>query len=355
MQLLINLISILWLTGLVNSNEVEYFPVEGKQNVPTSYEYVTGNFVTDNLLGGIHYNATTQHLGLSELSSWEKVKATLKKLNDNPNGDKYKLFYLARHGEGWHNIAPKLFPPYAISCYWKEKMGNGKIEWGDAELTPNGIGEIMALSKTWQAELDKGAPLPESFYVSPIRRCLQTYNYTWSPIKATRKLATPVVKEMAREIYGVDTSNWRQSKSLIKSYLPEVVFESGFTEEDEIFTKHEYEPLLHVIYRANLLLNDIFANDTNEVISISAHGGIIAALLVFINHPLDILETGNMVPVIIKASDFGKFEQPSLPDFIPDPTCIFDFKDSKVNVSMSAPTTASTTVSYRSDTFTLKL
>jgi hypothetical protein len=83
-----------------------------------------------------------------------------------------------------------------------------------------------------------GAPLPTSWYSSPLTRSSDTLNLTWAwhgvGVGASSK-KTPVVLEGLRETIGVHTCDERHSKSWIAAREPRWAFEKGFTEKDELW------------------------------------------------------------------------------------------------------------------------
>ena len=80
----------------------------------------------------------SDNFGLINKYSWKDV---IDSLSDNE-----KLFYIQRHGEGWHNIAPQNFSSADWDCYWQLQPGRDGVVWEDAELTPNGVQQIEKLS-----------------------------------------------------------------------------------------------------------------------------------------------------------------------------------------------------------------
>lgn len=283
-------------------------------DVPGDYDIVDGLFEQDDKdTDDLKFDIIKDNFGLKKDTKWSDVLDKLSELNDKSKDEVYKLFFLARHGEGYHNIAPEGYSKKDWDCYWQMQEGNGTMEWYDAELTANGQKQIESLSEAWKEQLyTNGAPFPQSFYVSPMRRCLQTYNDTWSSITNQSDKYVPVIKEFARETYGIQTESRRHDKTYIHDFLPIAKFEDGFTEKDELWSSSKREPTQHRDYRALVLFNDIFAHDKNDVISITAHSGIINSMLKELNHRDFSLQTGQMIPVLVKAGKFGKFDAPKL-------------------------------------------
>ena len=79
-------------------------------------------------------------------------------------------------------------------------------------------------------------PVPESYYTSPLDRCLSTANITFNGLKLpAQQPCVPEVKELLREVIGVHTCDRRSSKAYIHKNFPTYTFEPGFAEEDEMW------------------------------------------------------------------------------------------------------------------------
>lgn len=85
-----------------------------------------------------------------------------------------------------------------IQSYWSLQPGNDKWTWFDAKLTPTGTDQALTARKAWKKHLEKNRiPAPESYYVSPLMRCLQTARLTFEGIGvAGTKPFKPVIKEV---------------------------------------------------------------------------------------------------------------------------------------------------------------
>jgi broad specificity phosphatase PhoE len=152
-------------------------------------------------------------------------------------------------------------------------------------LTPKGIEQASITSSTFGTTLSIGGmPPPESFYVSPLWRCLQTADSTWTPlVKLLRgQEFKPVIKELFRETIGAHTCDRRSRKTEIhplweaqKGY----VFEDGFTEEDELWKPDLRETDNAADDRVDKALDELWTSDKNTWISVTTHSGLIAAFL----------------------------------------------------------------------------
>ena len=61
----------------------------------------------------------TNNFGLKSQYSWDDVVSNL--------ASNEKLFFLQRHGQGWHNVAPSNFSRVDWNCYWAEQSGRDGV------------------------------------------------------------------------------------------------------------------------------------------------------------------------------------------------------------------------------------
>ena len=142
----------------------------------------------------------------------------------------------------------------------------------------------------------------ESYYSSPLRRCIQTANYTFGTLDMPAEHPfVPTIKELFREDVSIHTCDRRSSKSDIAKLVPGWKFEEGFTELDELWLADKGETKEHQLLRSKTVLDDVFTNDKSTWISISSHSGEIAALLQVLGHRPFSLSTGQIIPVLVKA------------------------------------------------------
>lgn len=275
-----------------------------------TYETVVGYFVQDDpgsILPGqqsLWLESLPPRFGLIDdgPDRWAKFKESIQQLNENaPTTVQYKVFFLGRHGEGYHNAAITKYGMQAWDDYWSKLNGDGVWTWGpDPALTPKGEGQADEAHAAWQEELQFGLALPDKLYCSPLSRAIRTNQLTFSGLlPAGRKT---VIVENIREEFGVHTCDKRQTRSYIQRTFPEYIIEDGFTEEDKLWKPDIRETGHHMEGRAKAVLDMVFENDKEHFISITAHAGFIRAFLRVAGHrPWD-LPTGGVVPVVIKAS-----------------------------------------------------
>lgn len=164
-------------------------------------------------------------------------------------------------------------------------------------------------------------PTPETYYTSPLTRCLQTCNETFSsvPLPPGSAPFVPIIKELFREAIGVHTCDRRSSKTYIASLFPNWGFEIGFAEEDPLWDAELRETNAAMDVRAKKVLDDVFASDEGAWLSVTAHSGQIGSLLRVLGHRVFALGTGEAMPVLVRAErkkgrgpvlDGGKWVRP---------------------------------------------
>ncbi|ODV63772.1 histidine phosphatase family protein [Ascoidea rubescens DSM 1968] len=272
--------------------------------IPIKYEVIKGYFYQDDPSSiPSDFNYLVDDFGLIAPNTWNQVKFDLKILNDNsPDNVAYKLLFLARHGEAPHNAAKIYYGQKAWDCYWAHLPGNRTMTWLDGHLTELGTQQAKDNNPSWKKQLTKDAPFPSSFYCSPLTRSIETLIYTWNDIGLfAPPYVHPVFKEMLREDNGVDTADIRMNKTYLSKVYPEFEFEDGFSEEDELWDPYFYESNEAHDVRSHRFLDDIFANDSSAFISVTSHSGTIYSIFRVIGHADYIVDTGGMVPVIVKA------------------------------------------------------
>lgn len=248
------------------------------------------------------FDYLTQHFGV--VGSWEDTVQKLHALN-NASDDKtaYKILFLARHGQGFHNVAHDMYGDDAWNSHWSKLNGNGDIVWGpDPELTELGIQQARDNREQWKKEVANGCPVPTKFFVSPLRRSVDTLIYTWESISDTRTLH-PLIMENLRETTGVHTCDKRSTRSEIaEKYEPRgFVIEPGFSEKDVLYRPDYRETVGEHAIRVNRAFQQIFTSTPDPVLSLTSHSGTIRAQLLVLGHRSFAVGTGGIIPVFVKA------------------------------------------------------
>ncbi|KAL4783002.1 histidine phosphatase superfamily [Aspergillus varians] len=299
-----------------------YFIQDDASTDPSTFDYTSHNF---GLLDRTYdADKLATQTGSKNLTQWQRFHRQLEHLNEKaPKHVSYKLLFLGRHGEGWHNAAEDFYGTPAWNCYWSLLTGNSTNSWVDAELTPDGISQANIAHEYWLAQYkEQGIHFPDAYYSSPLTRSLKTANITFGglPLKEAHAASfVPEVKEGFRESVSLHTCDHRRSKSYIKGLFPGWKFEKGLTEEDELWTGVKTETSDGQDSRSRAALDDIFAasvklvkkpdgtcgapasKDKDLVVSVTAHSGEIGSILRVIGHQKFRLSTGAVIPVLVRA------------------------------------------------------
>ena len=244
----------------------------------------------------MEFRYTEQDFGIEK--PWELIIKELEALNaSSPNNVQYKLIFFARHGQGWANVAGRKYSKEEWYNKWRFLGTDGEITWGpDADLTELGVKQAWENHNVWKTQLEKGAPYPKSFYVSPLQSSIKTHNITWPD-------TNPLVVENLRETIGLHLCHKRSTKSQLQFKFPNLVFPDNFEEEDELFKLYvnpRREELHEQFARVHDVLQDIFDNDSNDIISITSHAGTIRAFITVIGHRKFTIPTGGMIPIVVR-------------------------------------------------------
>ncbi|KAJ5950998.1 uncharacterized protein N7479_009411 [Penicillium vulpinum] len=280
-----------------------YFLQDEAATDPTTFDYTAENFG----LISRSYSGDKDHKRHKSLTQWERFYNEVTKLNDGSKKDvEYKVMFLGRHGEGWHNAAETYYGTPAWNCYWSELSGNSTATWADAVLTPGGVDQALKANQFWKKEIrEQRIHTPDLYYVSPLTRALQTADLTFTDLKMPKGSANfkPTIKENFREGVSVHTCDHRRSRSYIHKLFPRWSIEKGFSENDELWNGVTAESSGAQDVRTTDALNDIFFSESKKksFVSVTAHSGEISSILRVLGHRAFKLNTGAVIPVLVKA------------------------------------------------------
>ncbi|KAG2115793.1 histidine phosphatase superfamily [Suillus discolor] len=261
-----------------------------------SYEVIKGFFEQEVGAGYGQGKVLPARFGLIDPSDdrWKTFKQEIDQLNtSSPVGTQYKVFFVGRHGEGFHNVAE--------AKYGTQKNGDGNLIWGpDPELTMLGQEQAKAAHNAWKQERKFDIPLPGKLYCSPLTRAIHTNKITFDSI--IPKSQRTMIIENLRETYGVHTCDRRRTRTYIEQTFPDFDIEEELVEEDELWDSQVRETHDEIDVRMRGVLDMIFDNDQEQFISFTAHGGIVSAVLRVVNHKQYILPTGGVLSMVVKSS-----------------------------------------------------
>lgn len=277
-----------------------YFAQDDPNTDAATFDYAKHNF---GLIDRDYPDEDPAHKHLKQWQRFEKHMLHLANVTAD-EGTKYKVIYLGRHGEGFHNVGEAKYGTEAWDDYWSKLDGDGELFWDDAHLTEKGKGQALMNNAFFKSQFaDKKMPAPEAYFTSPLYRCLQTANLTYSGLDVPEdRPFRPMVKELMREVMGEHTCDRRSSRSVIEAAVPQWRIEHGFTEKDELWQADHRETWAEHDARTRKLLDDVFAHDTHLFVSFTSHSGAIASLLRVLGHVQYKVPTGGMMPLVIKAT-----------------------------------------------------
>lgn len=264
----------------------------------TTFDYTTVNF------GLLNRTYPDEPESDCRLPQWARFNRYLKRLNRRADPDTaYKLLFIGRHGNGYHNAAESFYGTPAWNCYWAEANGNSTTSWVDARLTALGISQAQKANTYWTRLItEQQITPPMTFYVSPLTRCLQTAQTTFANLTLPQGHPyAPKIKEFLRESISTHTCDHRSNKTAIAAAFPGYTFDFDFSESDEFWNGVTAETNSAQDYRSTYVLDDIFSTDRHRIISFTTHSGETASLLRVLGHIPFSLGTGQVIPVLVKA------------------------------------------------------
>ncbi|EWC44864.1 hypothetical protein DRE_00923 [Drechslerella stenobrocha 248] len=275
---------------------------------PATFDYTATNF------GLINRAYSTDDSDSRQLTQWQRFNRHVDRLNrDSGRNVEYRLLFIGRHSEGYHNAQESNVGTPAWNCYWAELYTNGTAIWEDASLTPYGRSQAMRAHDFWRHQIkEQKIKPPDTYYTSPLARCLETANITYSGLPLhSRHPFKPTVKEWLREQITIHTCDRRSSRSWITANYPDYAVEPSLSEEDGQWNGIKAETSSAQSYRMKLVLSDIFENDRSTIISITAHSGAARSMLGVLGHIPFSLVTGSIIPTLIKITTIREPPKPT--------------------------------------------
>ncbi|KAM3438804.1 hypothetical protein MY4824_003106 [Beauveria thailandica] len=233
---------------------------------------------------------------------WARFARHVQYLNDKAEaGSTYKLLLVVRHGRGVHNVVMDEVGSAEWKRHWSKFDGDGTRTWFDAELAPLGMDEAKALGQFFTNGIkDKGFPVPDAIYTSPLARCLATAKLVFERVFEDQgRPFKPKVKEFLRERLTDHTCDRRRSSEWIRSTYPEYELETGLAEQDSLWHSDRYESAAEQIARTQQLFEDIFDSEAGTVIALVTHSFTLSSILEVIGAPLFRVSEGALVAFLV--------------------------------------------------------
>ncbi|KAI9813200.1 MAG: hypothetical protein M1832_006372 [Thelocarpon impressellum] len=285
-----------------------YFLQDEADTDPKTFQYNTTS------LGLIDraYDSDAEFDPHGEKTQWQRFEHHVTTLNKGAESDvQYKMLYMGRHGEGYHNVAEAFYGTEQWDCYWSLQDGDtrnpwsgesGVTTWADPNITAKGEVQARIAHEFWKKEIaEQKIPVPEKYYSSPLERCLITADITFSNLELPPdRPFVPEVKELLREAIGIHTCDRRSPKTEIQSRHPGFTFEPRFAEKDQLWRANWRETDVALDARMQFLVDDVVSHDHSTYISFTSHSGAISSLLRVLGHRPFSLTTGAVIPVLLK-------------------------------------------------------
>ncbi|WVQ86171.1 hypothetical protein IAT38_008339 [Cryptococcus sp. DSM 104549] len=210
---------------------------------------------------------------------WAAFTARIEELKAQcAEGESIKVIYAARHGQAEHNLLqdrPDI----------PEEIMQSLYHIHDAELTDLGRQQASELGKALQREVEQGMPVPEKFFVSPLKRTGETCGLEWGWLFGDKKDkghgVAAVVIENIRESLHLWTCNKRSPLQDLKALFPSFTYPEGTTESDEL-----WQPKSGATY-----------------ISVTSHSGILRGIYTALTVPPRRLVVGEMNVLVLKVKE----------------------------------------------------
>ncbi|KAM3553824.1 hypothetical protein ARSEF4850_006751 [Beauveria asiatica] len=240
---------------------------------------------------------------------WARFARHVQYLKDKAEaGSTYKLLLVVRHGRGVHNVvmdevgSAEWKVSSLVECKQLQRChGDGTRTWFDAELAPLGMDEAKALGQFFTNGIkDKGFPVPDAIYTSPLARCLATAKLVFERVFEDQgRPFKPKVKKFLRERLTDHTCDRRRSSEWIRSTYPEYELETGLAEQDSLWHSDRYESDAEQIARTQQLFEDIFDSEAGTVIALVSHSFTLSWILEVIGARLFRVSEGALVAFLV--------------------------------------------------------
>ncbi|KAG8625079.1 hypothetical protein KVT40_006830 [Elsinoe batatas] len=239
---------------------------------------------------------------------WARFSETRTQMNESaPDDAQYStcssLVGTDKDGITWQsqNTAPK----HGTLDHFSKLDSSDGMDFVDARLTETGRQQARLAHETFAHALDAGLPPPERYLVSPLDRCLETCRITFGGLEVPpNRPFRPVIHENIREVFGEHTCDKRSTKTAIQARHPGLFeFEQGFAVDDPYWKAEVRETGAEVDTRICRFLDDLFASATDvRVWSFTVHSGVIASFLRVVGHRTFAVQTGAVIPVLLKVT-----------------------------------------------------
>ena len=300
--------------GTIEANIPAYAGQAHEPAPPLDYGTVAGYFQQDDArtqdwvfdFSRSNFGLMTESLsGDDGKTSWQRFDDFVKKMNrDASGGESFRVLFIGRAAESKHNVASGKYGTADFDSFRSKLPGDAQFNWTDPQITTRGRVQTERNNAFMRSQLvTQKMPAPQSYYVSPLARTLDTAKKTFSPLDlpADRPFH-PVVKEDLRETHGIRMCDKRSSSTWIHENFPDFALEEGFPNDDMRWNPDVRETEEEHGARTRRFLDAIFDQDKSTYISFTCHAGTIKTLLDIIGHRRWPMKMGEMMPVLVRAT-----------------------------------------------------
>lgn len=108
-------------SSITYSTVTGYFLQDEPTTNASTFDFASTNFGLINRT----YTASSKE---GHQTQWQRFERELKRLQrEAPEDVEYKLLFMGRHGEGFHNAAEEFYGTPAWNCYWSILNGNETV------------------------------------------------------------------------------------------------------------------------------------------------------------------------------------------------------------------------------------
>ncbi|WWC86137.1 uncharacterized protein L201_001008 [Kwoniella dendrophila CBS 6074] len=250
---------------------------------------------------------------------WAGFKAKIKALNDAcPPGESVKVIYAARHGQAEHNVIA-------------EKYGEaGQLQHPilDPDLTPLGKSQAFQTRKALEREIkERNMPLPEKWFVSPLKRAGETCGIEWGWYFNDSYLidgqenwnggkghgVEATVIENIREHLHVHQCDERSPISVLKQQFTSFNYPENMDDKDEIWKPADIrgrETEDELVERRGQGIREILERSKDcTYISLTSHSGALRGIYKSLNVIPRKIIVGEMNVLVIKVKEVKEVQE----------------------------------------------
>ncbi|WWD18048.1 hypothetical protein CI109_102495 [Kwoniella shandongensis] len=251
---------------------------------------------------------------------WAEFKARIKELDDAcAEGERVKVIYAARHGQAEHNA---VMERYNCTGHEAEQYANLL----DPYLTVLGRSQAAATASAVQREAKRGMPLPEKWFVSPLKRAGETCGIEWGwlfgddtsksgGVDAAAAAAggdlghgVPAsVVENIREHLHVHICDSRVSVTELKTEFPSFAFPDDMSDLDTIWKsgkERDRETEEELVARCGKGIAEVLhLSEGSTYVSVTAHSGAMRGIYKSLGVPARPLVVGEMNVLVLRVKE----------------------------------------------------